>query len=74
MTRCVALDMEGIRCRNKAVGLFAYHGNSEIYPDSVPTLVAADLCKSHSGEMGSKYREKDYAEALKRKRAAGRRS
>jgi len=50
--RCRALDDGGVRCHNKAVGNFSYHGDSEIYNwvnDPRPNWVLVPLCEKHKG-------------------------
>ena len=51
--RCRALDEGGRRCRNKAIGDFAYHGDGEIYNwtgDPRPNWVLVPLCRKHKGK------------------------
>lgn len=50
-TRCSALDMNGRRCRNKAVRQENYHGDHELYSGSPseksPVWVRVAFCEKH---------------------------
>lgn len=52
MNRCVALDINGKQCRRTAIGLYSYHGESELYGgwDEVgePSWVVAAFCEKHT--------------------------
>lgn len=48
--QCQALNLDWMRCRNKSIGLFGYHGDGELYDydDYGPRSVAAYFCNKHS--------------------------
>jgi hypothetical protein len=48
--RCQALDMDGRRCRRKAVKQEEYHGDAEIYgyPSPRPQWVKVWFCEQHA--------------------------
>lgn len=55
--RCIALDMNGLPCRNKPVRVTGYHGDCEIYGtfhEPWPCWVRASLCERHSRPEVSK--------------------
>ena len=47
--QCDALDMNGKRCRWKAISAESYHGDSEIYPPfgDQPRWVRVEFCAKH---------------------------
>jgi len=48
--KCCALDTNGDRCRNKAAYEIYYHGDSEIYYDTVQ-WVLAHVCRKHYNQL-----------------------
>lgn len=54
--RCIALDQNGRQCRRASDGVYAYHGESELYADKV-TWVAAPFCFNHHGHLEQTHRE-----------------
>ena len=47
--RCMALDMNGARCRRSAIVWDSYHGDGEIYDSNRgdPGWVRVKLCRQH---------------------------
>jgi hypothetical protein len=58
--RCCALDARGFRCHRKAIGLFMYHGDNEIYDYPCGAVwVAVPFCGNHAKETKSdRYNER----------------
>lgn len=68
--RCVALDMDGRRCRSKAVVMTRYHGDPESHSSLDPEAVgwvAAPFCDKHA----VKWRSLQEFIRSERKRRAG---
>lgn len=52
--KCVALDMNGKRCRRDAVEMIRYHGDPELYGSYLgrnePGWLLAALCDKHAAK------------------------